>query len=228
MRDRFLLDADETILDFVRSSEESFAYAMRAAGCEELAASYPRFKEINDRLWREYECGKITKPQLMRERFARFFSASPYRADPDAVNRIYFETLCHTGYLLPGAAEFLGELRRRGRVYLITNGTSAAQYGRLESLGIRDDFAGIYVSDEVGFAKPDRRYFEYVLRAAGAAADECIVIGDSLSSDMAGAKNSGIVGIWYNARREQAPSSLYDYAAHSYGEVLALVDRLRG
>ena len=112
-------------------------------------------------------------------------------------------------------------------MYLITNGTGAAQYGRLEAVGLREAFAGIFVSDEVGFAKPDKRFFDIVLKKAGAAPSQCAVIGDSLTSDMAGAKNAGIVGIWYNARG-QAGAEGFDYAARSYEEVLAVVDSLRG
>lgn len=228
MIDRFLLDADETILDFVRSSRESFAYAMAQAGAPELGADYPRFKSINDELWRAYERGEVTKPQLMRERFTRFFAqAGKAGQDAEEVNAVYFRTLCRTGYLLEGARGFLEELSRRGRVYLITNGTGAAQYGRLEAVGLREAFAGIFVSDEVGFAKPDKRFFDIVLKKAGAVPSQCAVIGDSLTSDMAGAKNAGIVGIWYNARG-QAGAEGFDYAARSYEEVLAVVDSLRG
>ena len=89
MIDRFLLDADETILDFVRSSRESFAYAMAQAGVPELGGDYPRFKSINDELWRAYERGEVTKPQLMRERFSRFFAeAGKAGQDAEEVNAV--------------------------------------------------------------------------------------------------------------------------------------------
>ena len=115
------------------------------------------------------------------------------------------------------------ELKKRGRVFLITNGTPAAQYGRLDALGIRSLFDGIFVSDEIGFAKPDPRFFGYVLSAAGAAREDCIVIGDSLTSDIAGANAAGIYSVWYAPQGEPCGAAP-DAVARSYAEVLSAVD----
>lgn len=72
MKNNFLLDADETVLDFIRSSEESFRAAMNELGERQAAERYAEFKEINDGLWREYERGEICKKDLMTARFSRF------------------------------------------------------------------------------------------------------------------------------------------------------------
>ena len=159
MKNNILLDADQTILDFVRSSKESLAAAMREAGLPYAETDFSVYKRINDAIWREYERGEITKARLSVGRFARFFAEKGIDGDPALLNALYFSKLCRTGYLLDGAAEFLARLKERGRVFLITNGTPAAQYGRLDALGIRSLFDGIFVSDEIGFAKPDPRFF---------------------------------------------------------------------
>ena len=75
MRNNYLLDADETILDFLRSSRESFAQAMAWAGMPRLASDYEKFRAVNDALWKAYERGEVTKFRLVVERFARFFAA---------------------------------------------------------------------------------------------------------------------------------------------------------
>ncbi len=222
----FLLDADETILDFVRSSRESFALAMREMGFAFGEAEFARFKDINDGLWREYEQGKIGKPQLMKERFARLFSALGVSADAEQANGCYFRTLCGRGYLLPGAEEFLHTLRECGKIFLITNGTPPAQYGRLRSVGLENFFDGIFISDEIGYSKPDARYFEYVLKTAKIDRRECAVIGDSLTSDIRGANNAGIVSIWYNAKGKEAKGANPDYIACDYAEILRIVRTL--
>lgn len=227
MRNNYLLDADETILDFLRSSRESFAQAMAWAGMERLASDYEKFRAVNDALWKAYERGEVTKSRLVVERFARFFAAEGVEADAAAVNGRYFGTLCATGYLLPGAAEFLRALRARGKVYLITNGTPAAQYGRLDSLGIRGQFDGVFISDEIGFAKPDPRFFAHVLAAAGLAAGECLVIGDSLTSDIAGANGAGIPCIWYDPAGREPVGAMPDAAARTYDEILKIIDEGR-
>ena len=81
MINNFLLDADETILDFVRSSRESFFIAMQQLGLLLGENEFLQFKAINDGLWQEYEQGTVTKPQLMKERFARLFEALGVNAD---------------------------------------------------------------------------------------------------------------------------------------------------
>lgn len=220
----FLLDADETILDFIRSSKESLAYAMREAGVPYKEEDFAAYKRINDGVWRDYERGRLTKQALMRERFIRFFDFLRVGADADKVNGIYFEKLCRTGYLLDGAREFLDALKERGRVLLITNGTPAAQYGRLASVGLDGFFDGIYISDEIGYKKPDVRFFAYLLEREKIGRENCLVIGDSLSSDIAGANNAGIRCIWYNPSGRAAEGAAPDYTAKSYREILRLAD----
>ena len=227
VRNNYLLDADETILDFVRSSRESFAWAMAEAGLGKLAADYEKFRAVNDALWKEYERGEVTKAKLVVERFSRFFAAEGAGADAAAVNQLYYGRLCSTGYLLSGAEEFLQALRVRGKIFLITNGTPAAQYGRLDALGIRSYFDGIFVSDEIGFAKPDLRFFEYVFAHAPADRDNSIVIGDSLTSDIAGANNAGIPCILYAPNGAPKSAEAADYVAHSYLQILEILDSLR-
>ena len=221
-----LLDADETILDFPRSSQESFRFAMRAAGIPYAEGMFEEFKAVNDALWREYERGEMPKNRLVVERFVRFFARRGIKADAAAVNKLYFDKLCGTGYLLEGAQEFLTALKERGKVYLITNGTPPAQYGRLDSLGIRPLFDGIFVSDEIGAAKPSREFFSYVLAAIEKGAKDCVVIGDSLSSDIAGANNSDIPSIWYAPAGAKPSAAKPDYIARSYTEVLRILDAM--
>ena len=226
MIDNFLLDADETILDFVRSSRESFILAMGELGFAFGEREFLLFKGVNDGLWREYERGLITKPKLMKERFARLFTALGVCADAERANALYFGTLCGRGYLLPGAAEFLQALKVRGKIFLITNGTPPAQYGRLRSVGLENFFDGIFISDEIGYSKPSREFFEYVLREIGVRREDCVVIGDSLTSDIKGANNAGILSIWYNTQGRNAEGAVPDHTAKSYREILQIADSL--
>ena len=226
MRNNYLLDADETILDFVRSSHESLRFAMAEMGLPYADADFAVYKAVNDGVWREYEQGKLTKKQLMQVRFVRFLERVGLRADAEKLNAAYFSKLSVTGYLLDGAEGFLRALKERGKIYLITNGTPAAQYGRLESLGLRGIFDGIFVSDEIGYAKPDARFFRCVLEKTGLRAEDCVVIGDSLSSDIAGAANAGIESVWYDPAGKGAGAAKPDHIAQSYARILEIADEI--
>lgn len=226
MKNNFLVDADETLLDFVRSSKESLAAAMQAVSLPYREEMYAVYRTVNDSLWKKLERGEITKPQLHQVRFRAFFDALGIGGDDCKAGEVYFATLCRTGYLLPGAEDFIRALKKRGRVFLITNGTPEAQYGRLDSCGARTLFDGIFVSDEIGAAKPSPLFFEAALKSAGAEKSDCIVIGDSLTSDILGAKNAGIISIWYNPRGLPAEGILPDYAVLDYGGILSILDSL--
>lgn len=225
MYNNFFLDADETILDFVRSSRESLAKAMIDAGLPYHDSDFIAYKKINDEIWKEYEQGKLTKAQLMEIRFVRFFRYLGVQADATAVNAQYFTALSSKGYLLDGALPFIEELKKRGKVFLITNGTPVAQYGRLDSLGIREKFDGVFVSDEIGAAKPSKKFFDYVLSVTGAAPKTCLVIGDSLSSDIAGAENAGLHSVWYNPSGMSGVGFHPTYEARSYEEILEILEK---
>lgn len=126
----FLLDADETVFDFIASSKESLRYALAQFSLPYSDEIYSLFKKHNDAVWREYERGALTKAQLRVKRFECFFAEQGVIADAASVDKIYFDKLCTTGYLLDGADAFLSGLKERGEIYMITNGTTAQQEGR--------------------------------------------------------------------------------------------------
>ena len=97
----------------------------------------------------------------------------------------------------------------------------------MESLKLTDFFDGIYVSDEIGYAKPDVRFFEFVLTANGVKRENCLVIGDSLTSDIKGANSSGIESIWYNPKGKKAEGACPDHTADSYCGILEIIDSMR-
>ena len=107
----FLLDADETVFDFIASSKESLRYALAQFSLPYSDEIYSLFKKHNDAVWREYERGALTKAQLRVKRFECFFAEQGVIADAASVDKIYFDKLCTTGYLLDGADAFLSGLK---------------------------------------------------------------------------------------------------------------------
>jgi FMN phosphatase YigB (HAD superfamily) len=92
--------------------------------------------------------------------------------------------------LYPGTAELLSDLAGSYRLSVIANQGLGAE-GRLKAWGIRDHFASVHSSAELGLEKPDPRIFENALRAASCPAGEAVMVGDRLENDMAPAKKLG-------------------------------------
>ena len=129
-------------------------------------------------------------------------------------------------WFLPDAVEILEYLKARGyRLYIASNGVIDTQYSRLESAGIGPFFDGIFISEEIGFHKPQKAYFDACFaRIPDFAREEAVLIGDSLSSDIRGAKNAGIASIWLNRNgRTAPPEHRPDYEIHSLRELCGIL-----
>ena len=96
----------------------------------------------------------------------------------------------------PEADGVLEDLARDHRLALVTNGAPDVQREKLAGTTLARHFGAIVVSAELGIAKPDPRIFQHALRAVGADAKDSVMIGDSLSRDVAGARGAGLRSIW--------------------------------
>lgn len=92
-------------------------------------------------------------------------------------------------------------LRQGGySIALVTNGASDIQRTALENVGLSSAFDFVAVSSEVGAVKPDPRIFHRVLDELGVEAGQAWHVGDNLQTDVLGASNAGLSGIWVNRR----------------------------
>lgn len=203
-----LFDADNTLLDFDADMDAAFEETYRAAG---LAAHLPYSREllqsyyaINESWWRKFEKGECTKPELYTGRFQEYITLHGFSCDAAELNGQYFENLAKGGRLLPGAMELVQSLAPRYRMYIVTNGNALSQEQRLQRCGLMNYITDFYVSEAVGAAKPDLRYFQYVFSQIGEPEKaKYILVGDSLTSDILGARNAGIDSIWYNPKYQK-------------------------
>ena len=212
-RYRFLLfDADYTLLDFDKDMFHAFQATYEACFGSQRPYS-PRLLEqyeaCNNRWWKKLERGECTKPQLFAGRFRDFLQETGLIGQPEEINRLYFENLAQGGALLPGALELVRDLSREYQLYIVTNGNAASQMSRLERSGLLPYVRDVFVSEDAGAAKPDKRYFAYAFsRIPGFEKERALLIGDSLTSDMLGAQNAGIDSMWYCPQGGEAPEGL--------------------
>ena len=204
-----LLDADGTILDFNRSEAEAICRTLqyyRLPDTDEWIGAYQR---INESMWKQLERGEISKADLRWMRFSHLLEHFKVCGDAYAMADTYIEQLSSRAYLLPGALEACQDLVKVCRLYIITNGIATVQRRRLASIPLASLIQKNYISEEIGFEKPDIRYFQAV------AADipdfdpaTTLVVGDSLTSDMAGGIGAGLDTCWINPEHRQIPKHL--------------------
>lgn len=230
---RFLLfDADHTLLDFPADMTAAFRGFCRdlgyGGGEEEVAALQEIYEKYNNKWWGLFERGECTKPQLFRQRFVDFLAETGLSGDPEEMHRVYFDHLARGGRTYPGARELLQELSRRAEIYLITNGNAASQVSRMDNSGLMPFVRAMFVSEDVGVGKPDRRYFDYVAaHIPGYDPALAIVIGDSMASDIQGAENAGLDSILYcppDRALPEKPLPPRCRLARSYGEIARILE----
>jgi 2-haloacid dehalogenase len=194
----FLLDADNTLLDYDRAEREALDETL-----EEAAPSVPRetargvYREINQGYWRRFEEGAVTAADLKVGRFADFLAALGLDGDARAVALNYLERLGSKAYPLPHADEVVRRLSAGAAVALVTNGLTGVQRGRVRRSGWASCFTAVLISEEMGIAKPDPRFFSTALEALGLPPEEVLCVGDNPVSDIGGAQAAGIDACWY-------------------------------
>ena len=81
--------------------------------------------------------------------------------------------------------------------YIASNGATINAKGRIASTGLDRYIDDLFISEDMGVTKPDAAFFDLCLKRIGEPASSCIMIGDSLSSDMLGARNAGLDSVWF-------------------------------
>ncbi len=218
-------DADNTIFDFTKAEhlalEELFTkYSIPTT--DEMLSSYIN---INEGCWRELEKGLLDDETLKTERFVRFFKAHGIDADPKQAGIDQLNLLSTHGDLLPHALDTLKQLKAEGfHLYIITNGYTSVQNGRLDDSGIRPLFEGIFISHQIGYSKPDKRFFDSVEEQVRCDKKEALIIGDSLSSDIQLGLNVGVDTCLLDLKGNST-SDKPKYTTHSFAELLSLLNR---
>lgn len=222
------LDLDDTILDFHKAERLAVAKTFREFGLEPTEAVLNRYHEINKLHWQRLEQGEITREQVLVGRFQMLFEELGKDADPARLARSYEHNLGIGHYYLPGAREAVEQLQRHCRLFLASNGTASVQHSRLTSAGLYPCFEQVFVSQELGFNKPAREFFDAcAARIPGYDAEKAMMVGDSLSSDILGGIRAGMQTCWINPAHKPAPDNIRpDYEIESLSRLPALLETM--
>lgn len=204
------LDADGTVWDFKRSEEKAFLSTLKSYGVEEnLEGVYRRYSRINELLWDRLEQGTIKKDQLRRKRFVDLFAEFQFKIPIDEFSRKYLTAIAQENDLIDGAEEICRYLSERYRVVVVTNGMKETQNSRMAGSALEPFIEKMIISDEISIAKPEPGIFEYAMNAIGYKdKNRVIMIGDSLSADIAGGINFGIDTCWINPSKRMGSDQI--------------------
>ncbi len=225
---RYILwDLDNTLLDPHPPERAAIRNCFRDFGLGECSeAMLDTYPAINNRWWTLCERGEKPKSEILVGRFVEFLGQFGLRTDiAGDFAKDYMERLGDTICPIDGAMETLRALKGRVGQYLLTNGVWASQKKKIQNSGIDKIIDGIYVSEDIGFEKPEPQIYQIVLDRIGCSnRAEALMVGDSLTTDIKGANNAGISCAWFNRNGKERPSDLrVDYEIRSLSEVLDIV-----
>lgn len=202
-----LFDADNTLLDFTEAERRAFRFTCEKCGVEYSKELQEIYSEINLSLWKKLEVGAVTMEFLKLERFRLFLVHCDGGEKEDTTERAtemkntYMDALSKQGCLIDGAEELCKNLSKTYKMYIVTNGIAKIQRSRLALSNLLPYFEGVFISEEIGYAKPSAGYFDHVLSVIGESdKSKYLVIGDSLTSDCDGAIAYGLDICRYNPK----------------------------
>lgn len=224
------LDLDDTILDFHKAERLAISKTIREFGVEPTEEVLHRYHLINKWHWEQLEQGKLTRPEVLENRFGVLFQELGVKADKTACARAYEKNLSIGHFFLPGAEEAVDRLHKKYRLFLASNGTASVQKGRMTSANLYRFFEKVFVSQEIGHNKPSKEYFDACFaQIPGFEKEKAMIVGDSLSSDILGGIQAGIRTVWVNPGHTPGRQDIRpDYEIEAISQLEALLEQLEG
>ncbi|MFH2143284.1 MAG: YjjG family noncanonical pyrimidine nucleotidase [Bacteroidota bacterium] len=200
-------DLDRTIWDFKKNADSTFRDIYNKHKLGNIFENFDSFiciyETINEKLWDDYRKGLTTKEILRYERFRKTLEYVGNKDENLAIiigDEYVYDSPKKTE-VLPHAHETLKYLKSKYNLYIITNGFKEVQEIKLQNSKLKDYFAEVFISEDIGIQKPDVRVMHFVLSRLKAKPEACIMIGDDLSVDVECAKNAGIDQVYFNPEK---------------------------
>jgi len=232
--DHLFFDLDNTLWDFTTNSRLAMYDTLQQIKLMERLPNFEVFfceyEKINKELWNDYHLRKITKQELIVERFCQslqLFDISDQNWEE--LNHLYLENMALQKHLFQDTIETLENLKAKGyQMHIITNGFREVQYKKLKNCGIEHFFTKVFISEDIQCTKPQREIFEYALKSTNARKTRSIMIGDSWDTDITGALNFGMDQIMYlNGGKNEVPLVINDKKMRSLSPFLYLKSSIK-
>lgn len=173
-----------------------------------------------------------------------FYSGAPSEGLRDKRSRLFLRALGisedHAGTItdmyvreypavnapMPGARTIVGELSMKYITGVVSNGFPDVQYTKLETIGLKQDFACVVLSEEIGIRKPDPGIFLHTASLLKIKPGECLYVGDSYANDVTGAVKAGMAVCWFNRERAKPANRDIkpDFEISDLTEIAALLE----
>ena len=204
-----LFDLDDTLLDFAANEADSLNRLFQLHGYAFSADVFHVYNKVNKQLWTDYENGRIGLEVVLHTRFSATMARLGIDVDGVEWEKQYRELLGNGTQQMDGALAVCQRLSGSHRLFVITNGITRTQIKRLKQSGLYDFFEAVFDSQTIGYQKPAKEFFDYVMRhIPGFQVREALIIGDSLNTDIKGGLLAGIDTCWLNHKGQPGSAEI--------------------
>ena len=220
-----LIDIDDTILDFDAYVRDAMKNGFAEFGLGEYTEErYNTFERVNSGLWHSIEKGELTFQELTQMRWNKVFEALGIDFDGVRFEKYFRGFLFNSGIPINGAGDVLEYLHRKYILCTASNGPYEQQINRLRVADFYKYFKYNFISESVGASKPSETFFSHCLSTLGIPPHEVMMIGDSPTSDMQGAYQSGIRTCYFDRKNKALPEGVaVDHRITELGELLSIL-----
>lgn len=226
-----LWDLDGTVLDFIAAEKEAIRKSFEKFGFGECTdAMIEQYSAINVKYWLALENNQMTKPEILVGRFREFFRERGLdESKAAAFNEEFQFWLGESSVFMPNAEETLRYFKGKRLQCMVSNGTEGVQKKKLSRTGLGEVFDHVFISEVVGVEKPNAGFFDRVFEVIGQyEKDEVMIIGDSLTSDIRGGSNAGILTCYYNPAHKVSDFQVHaDYEIDDLARIIDIVEASR-
>lgn len=229
MYTHLFIDLDDTIWDFKANAYAALHICFDKYNVSRYYPNYDDFynayEAYNTTLWNLYHHARISRQELMIERFRVPLEQIGVVDTPlvETLNVEYMNELMVQSQLKPYAKELLDYLYTRYPLYIVSNGFKEVQGTKMASAGITHYFKNLFLSDNIGYTKPHPEIFNYILQATGATASNALMIGDNFDADILGAAGCGIDQIYYNPYEKPFEGHTPTHVVKSLDEIITIL-----
>ena len=163
-----LIDIDDTIFDFEKCSKNSFLKTLEKFNLKFKEEDFSYFNKVNDILWTKQKLGEIN--------MGKYFNLD---IEKGLFNDLFVKFLYDEIEMVDGIEDLLLYLSDKYKIFTASNGIFKMQENRLKKSNLDKYFDKIFVSDKIGFEKPDKKFFQKIMDLTKFSNDDLIMIGDN-------------------------------------------------
>lgn len=228
-----LLDIDNTLIDFDESFKTAAEKVIELGGKKPTRKNRDLYHKLNDDAWFGLNLEDVNDPYIVENYhplYHKYLELSlQYAVDALELQGDFNELLSCANTSLgiyatinEGVMETLEKLSKTHILCIATNGVTDVQPYKIEHF--KKYISYVFISEEIGYFKPAKAYYEHILRTLNCSASECLMVGDSLVNDISGAINSGIDACYYNPKSKENTSGITPtYEINHFSELLDIV-----